>query len=405
MFDPNSPIMALAAKVRGGTLDNALRQKTQGRAEDLEVLGQTFLNRVGPEVNPNEVANRTAARASEVLKGHRDQAGRDMGEALRGRSITPEQTTGLYTDLYNAGEMQVRAPAGEAYREVAESLVGQNGKPITDLQQLSLSLKGMKEAPIVPKPGQAAGRVIGAQDMTQALGSAEAGLGEIAPQFKNANDAFRAYMQGPHKEMTSGPIGSLADKTIANANQQSPFGRLNSLMTGNSPSAIRETGEALNPAGPMAGVDTRVDPNQIARALVQQMLRKGATNPGATLRGPPGSMAEDQFSALLQGRTPGQVAQTLAPLATADRLQGFAGAAGVNELPRMSWTNAIRPFRTADMFMAGKHERDIAKEVSALLADPANIPQLLQIAKINPTVRKALMATGAVMPQVANTQE
>lgn len=405
MFDPNSPVMALATKVRGGLLDNALRQQTQGRAQDLQTLGETFLNRVGPEINPNEVANRVAAKAGEALEGHRAQAGINMGSALRGQSITPRQTTGLYSDLYNAGAAQERAPAGEAYREVAEALVNQQGGPMTDLQQLSLSLKGLKEAPITPKPGQSASRVIGGRDLSNAVSAAEMGLGELSPQFRNANDAFRAWMQGPHRELSSGPVGSLADKTIAGMNTQSPASRLQGLVTGNSPQAIRETAGVLNPAGPLReGVaDTRVDPLEIARALAQQNLRGGATNPGPAVRGLPGSQAERQFSALLEagGQNP---AQTLAPLNVAERLQPFASAAGVNELPKIGMAQFIRPFRSIDMLMTARNERQVQQEIARILANPseANIRQLQAIAQTNPMVRKALTTMSAF---TGDTQE
>jgi hypothetical protein len=220
-------------------------------------------------------------------------------------------------------------------------------------------------------------------------------LGDLSPAFKEGNADFQAFKQGPTAEMRTGPIGSLADKNPLLAGQ-TPIARLEALLQGNTPQTVGGTARTL--ATPELTKGQSVAPTDIARALMQNKLRGGSTDPGQTIRGMEGSQIEQNLSALI-GAGGGNSAHSLAPLAAADKLQSFASPAGINEMPGMQLRQlALRPFRTLDMMTTGRTESAIQREIASILAsqDPAAIQRLREIAMFNPDIRKAITAMSAI---------
>jgi len=392
MFDPNSGVMALAKQIRGSNMNNALRTRTVGRDEDIQRLSDTFQNRIGAPVDANQVANNAANAANGALGVARDARSAGIRNRLgQAPDVTDRDVTGLYSDLYRSGDAQIRPAAGNAYREVAEGLVAQDGSPITNTQQLSLAIKSMRDAPRNPNSRvNNPGANISKGDFEQAVRDAESGFAGFSPDFRGAMDDFRDYSQRVMRPMESGPIGSLADRNPLNAGQ-TPISRLEGLVNGNSPATVEGTGRVLG--NPVLTGNQQVSPADIARAIAQNKLKGAPTNPGQAVRGNAGSPMEDQFGGLLRAADldPNHVTE---PLRVADRLQPFTSAAGISEPPKMNLAQLIRPFRTADMALTGRGIKATNEEISTLLADPANLPRLREIAMFDPNIRRILSARG-----------
>lgn len=398
-FPENDQLLSLAAEARSKNLGNALAQRTQGRGADLDRMGTEFLNRISRrEVDPNQVANRTAQAANQALESTRNQRGEGLANRLHGRVIRPQQVQSLGQDLRQVGGMQAREGARDAYNAVADALIGANGQPITNVQELSLAIKSLKDAAKNPNAPIFAGRGIEARDLREAIQAAEGGLGEFSRAFREGMSDFRHFSQEVLTPERQGPIGSLADRNPLTAGQTS-IDRLTSLMNGNSPGTIEGTARWLgDPAMSPGTQQSRAA--DIARALAQQKLKKGSDNPGNAIRGMEGSDEQRAFEALLRGggRPQNQINDTMQPLRVADRMQPLKGPAGHYEPPTMSLLQGlIRPFRTADMSLTGGRMRGYSDEMARLLANPEGIEELRRIAMFNPEARRMLTARGMLV--------
>ena len=274
---------------------------------------------------------------------------------------------------------------------------GQNGQLITDVQQLSLAIKALKERAKNPNAQTSAGQAINSRDLSEAIRIAEEGLAQVSQPFREGMQEFRDYTNQVLRPQTKGPIGSLMDNNPVTAGQ-TPVSRLNGMVENNSPQTIRNTVRQL--ADPIMTGGQTVTPAEIARALYQQKLARGSQTPGKTVRGEPGSLNDEKLQTLIEasGGNPAQVTQ---PLRAADNLKMDA-AGSVNGLPEMLLRQAVfRPFRTLDMMMTGKTQADINHELARLLAGPVSreqIDALRRIAMFDPNVRRMLTARAAGQP-------
>jgi hypothetical protein len=390
-FPDNSALMSLGEQARSGNLDNALRARTEGRLGDLQGLGKTFMDRIGPEVGIGDVANRTGGAATKILENAKNLRNEGIGNRLMGEAVTPPQVNGIIQDLEFLALQPQRPGQSQAYKDVAQVLKDQYKNPLTKVQDLSFALAELKKRPTNPVGGPQGGVAVGDTDMKIALQTAADQLGMISPNWKDAMKDFRDYSKDVMQPLKEGALGTLADKNPIIAGQ-TPFSRVTGFMEGNSPREIKQA------AGALSRAPEPVNPLDIARALAQQKLKGGSTNPGMDMRGLENSDSQKRFEALLQagGRKPDEI---MAPLATADRLQGFTQRANHFENPEMTGAQAlIRPFRTADMWLTGRAGRKYNDEVARLLANPSheNLIELQKIAMFSPEVRQMLTMRGAI---------
>lgn len=396
-FPENHPLRTLAEEARGGNLANALQARTAGRKEDLQDLGETFLDRIGPQVDPNIVANKAGGAANATLAATKELRSTGVANRLAGETVPAKEVRDIGVSLMLVGRNQARPGAGEAYRTVAKQLLGQDGKPITDVQQLSFAIKELKKNAANPNSPIRAGGAISDVDLGHAISAAEAGLKAASPAFKGAMDDFVDFTRGVIEPQRQGPIGSLSDRNPLIAGQ-TPVSKLEGVLKGNSPQTISSVARTLDDPNLTQG--QTVSPTEIARALAQQRLQSGPTNPGEAMRGNPGSQQEDQFSALLRAGG-NNLSNTLKPLAVADELQGMQGLPNRNEGPQMrGWQAVIRPFRTLDMMLSGQAQRSVQKELAELLADPAKLAELQKAAMFDPNLRRQLSSVGAMLPVI-----
>lgn len=399
-FPGKGRILGLAGKANNTRGGEALAQRLRGREEDLQGLGETTSARIGPPVDPNTVANQAGGAATANILQQKQMLSARLDQLFRGQMVSAPQVFSLYSQLQTAANMAERPAVAQAYREVAARLLNQQGQPITNLQELSYAIKDLKTAaknPMQPPVG-------GAAAMNNAIRDAEQGIGAISPIYRQGMAEF-AQGQQALLGVKQGPLGSLSDKNPLSAGQ-TPVSRMEGLLRGNSPQTVTRTAQELG--SPILTSGQPVAPRDIAQALVQNRLHKGSTNPGKDLRGMPGSGAEANLTALLDAggvNTP----RVMAPLRAADELQKLspAGAAGGLPIPN-SGQLAIRPFRTLDMMLTGKSERDTQREIARLLGgnpDPGIIQELQRIAMFNPAVRRQLSAWGALQGAITNPSQ
>lgn len=396
MFEPGSGVMALASKTRASSPNNALRLQTTNRPGDIQDLANEFLNRIHPPVDPNTVANRASGAANDTLATTRDLRGTGLSNTLAGEVVQPAQVSSLQGDLLSLAKIQDRPDAGNAYRLVAKALTNQNGQPITSVQELSLAIKSLKDAAKNPNSPIFSGAAISGVDLSNAIRSAEAGLGDISPAFKTGMEDFRNFSQSVITPQRQGPIGSLADRNPLVAGQTS-VSRLAGLLSGNSPQTVGGVARTL--ADPVMTGGQTVAPTEIARALAQRTLAKGPANPGAAVRGTEGSDAQQAIEALLQAGG-NDAKNTMLSLSVADRLQPFATPANVSEAPKMQALQlALRPFRTMDMASTGRSINSVNEEVAKILANPSpeNLRKIQEMAMFDPALRKALSAKSGIL--------
>lgn len=388
-FPPGSSIMTLADRARNGTLQNPLRDKTANRAEDLMAAGDEFKRRIGPAVDPNTVANQAGGAATQIeLQAKRAQQAK-IGNTLTNGVMHPMDVADVYNNLLLASQQVAPVNVASAYRQVASKLIGQDGKLLTNLQDLSYAIRDLKRGlknPLLP--------TFGDQNVEKVVGIVDAAFRRKSPLYKKALEDFSEDAAG-RLAIKQGPVGSLADKNPLTAGQ-TPVSRLEGLLSGNSPATVKKTAQEL--ASPLMTNGQPAAPLDIARALAQKKLADRGTNPGADLRGNPGSDKEAAFNALLEAGG-ADVARVNQPLKAADQLQAFAKPAGLNELPKMQWRQALlRPFRTLDMMLTAKNEHGVQEEIAKILSrnDPQAITDLQKLAMFDPNVRKALSLLSGV---------
>lgn len=394
-FPENSAILDVADKARSGNVDNALRQRLEGRPQDLQDLGTEFLNRITKPVDPNTVANKVGDAATNAQLNLKDLRNTGIENRLaKIKPIRPDIIKNIQDDLLYHAKTVNRPGEAEAFRTVANALQGQNGK-LTNVQELSLAIVELRKTASNPNSQIYQSGSVSKRDMEAAIEQVRNKITNERADFGQALNDFEDFSKGPMANTRTGPVGALADKNPLVAGQ-TPVARLEGLLAGNSPKTIKGTARTLNT--PILTRGANVDPAEIARAIGQNRLKLGPTNPGQAVRGNQGSDAEANFNALLEaaGKNPNQVN---APLQTADELQRLSGPSGIQNLPKMTMGQMlIRPFRTLDMALTSGRIEKVNAETARLLADPANLPELQRIAMFNPMLRKALSVRGVIVP-------
>jgi len=402
-FPQGSGVRDLANRVRGGTSSNALKVKMEDRAKDLSGLGDEFLRRIGPPVEANAVAERVAQAANALEQNLNKVKNQAFGNRLDGAAVRPDLVKQLEDALLQEAQREVRGGPKGAYRELAASLRNPDtGALITSTPELSKVLYGfqtqMKNGAILGKGGNS----IAANDMAIPLKNAKEGLETFSPEFAGANADARAFNQGPRTDFAQSPLKKLADRN-PNIIDPTPVGRLNAITDGTSENQIAQLLASLErDPGLLPGQG--VGANEITRAMMQNKLKGAPTNPGAAVRGNPGSATEAQIAQMLTsgGRDPNRVMQ---PLRASDLMQDAATQGGLNSQPKiqpLQWL--IRTLRSADMTVTGRGIEKMDQEIARLLADPKNLAEIQRIAQFDPAIRRQLMLMAPMLGGSVNQQ-
>jgi hypothetical protein len=404
-FPDQNQLLALALEARNNTGGELLKTRTAGRVQDLQNAGEEFLNRVGPPVNPNAVANEVADAANANLGNLRELRTSAVTNRLANKAVPPQAVSQIYAGLLRTARRTQSPEVADAYRQVAQQLVRPNGTDfVTDLQQLSFQLKRLKENP--PTLTASTGRSINANDLKTAIQDAEQHLGRISKDFREAMEDYGSFSRQVVTPAQEGTMGKLADRN-PNVVSPTPASRLENIVRDQGPSPT-QTGGPRNPIqGTMFDLgdssilgNSAVDKKEVARALLQRRLEGGSTNPGETVRGLPGSRLDQNLDELLSsaGVNPAQVKQ---PLQAADLLQNFQGAPGTGgNRPTSALDATARPLRAIGMRASAATQEQYFKEIADALAHPTpeRLRALQEIAMFDPAVRKLLTAQGAMLP-------
>lgn len=393
----NTPLLALANEVRSAKGGERLANRVAGREADLQGLGEEIKRRIGPAVNTSEVAGEVSDAANRVTGSMSQVASTSFGQRLAGRSVPTRRVAEIYRGLKAAGAASQSDAVRAAYDEVADQLVRTtpNGRAfITDLQTLSGQLKRLKDNPLTSNASAA--RKFEHGDIQRAVGDAETMLSGVSPEFKRANEAFAAWKNEVERPVREGIIGKVGDKNPY-LPDPTPAGRLNAIVADQTPQAAREAMQTLGAAG--------ASPQRIAQALVSKKLERGSLDPGATLRGLPGSPAEQTLSAVLRegGGSPSTI---LAPARAADLLQNFKGVQGsTNDLLPSRMAYLAQPFASVkNFFNQAAREKDY-RALAEILSDPRNVSELQRIAMTDPNVRRNLSLAAGVLNFAQNRNE
>jgi hypothetical protein len=401
MFPVGSAPMRLAESARSATPVNPLAAATENRPGDIKALADTFLNRIGPEVNPNTIATQAASSADSFFKNLKQNRGADTRAPMAGVDLPAAEVQGLSQGIGQLAGWQQRKPAQDAYTAVAEAIspnasqLNPHGVPITSLQELSFAVKDLKKAAKNPNSPVSTGQ-ISANDYRQAISQVEDYLYVRQPGYKEAMDNFGAHTEKLLKPAGQSPIGKLSNRNPILAGEQS-VSKLEGLLRGNNAQMVEDTVSDL--ARPKLTGGNTTSPTDIARALAQTKLNAGPLDPGQAIRGTEGSGQQANFEALLRAGG-NNVENTMEPLAVADRLQPFLKSASSNLQPKMSLFQMIRPFRTIDMATSANRTNKANAEVARLLADnsPEAIRRLQEISMFDPNIRRMLMLKSAIPP-------
>lgn len=408
LFPGNHPLLGLAEKTRGEKGGEALAARVANREADLSGLTDRFLNNIGPEVDANTVANKTSA-AAEAL---RENLSNLKNEGFKNR-IAGQQGDPRLLETYLEGSLnkradvsQRRAPAA-AYREIARALRDEKGNLITDIPTLSLELNSLGKKAQEGSLMNTGGTNISSNDLNIPLSFAKKRLGQINRPFEEAMSDAAAFNKGPRMEFSESPLNALADRNPSNA-YPTPASRLNKVLSGNSPAQVESVVKSLA-MDPGLSPQQRVDPSMLARALMQEKLTKGSTNPGQVLRGQEGSQAESQIAALLSagGKNPVEVME---PLRVADRLQNFKGLPGMGTPPeKQSFLGSLlRPFRSGDFLFTDRARTAHNAEIAQMLANPTkeNRAILQRLAQTDPAVAAMLRTMqGTAAPILSSSKD
>lgn len=398
----NAPLQVLTSKYGSMETHNPLRDNLAKRPADLQKLGETTVSRAagtGKPVSPANVMQRLEDAATGAVNNLDEIRSKAILNRLKGKTVSQQDFDAVETALETWGQGQPRTSTQEAVRQVLEQLRSPDGKPILELPQLSLAIKELKRQ--APGVEAATGQKILSKDLRDAIKIAEGELAKVSKDYRESMADFREFSQRVLGPVKQGPIGVVADKRPF-VDDPAPIGGLNRVISGQTPDTVSGVGRVLNT--PQFTQQQNINPREIAAAIIQQRLERGSTDPGRTVRGLPGSRAEENLSALIRSGG-GDATRALAPLQVADEMQSLTKL-GLKGPPEMHWWQyGIRPLRSLDMATTQQGEVRAAAEIAKIMAskDPKMIRQLQEIAMFDPNVRRLL---STVLPaQVGYQQE
>lgn len=398
-----SPLRGLTDKVRNSDLGNPLAVKTQGREQDLEQLGQRFLENLGPKVEPAKVATQLSDSANDFLIGQE----RLRSEAIRNRlsAATPPkplEVFKLYRELASkAKDPKSPSSVSDPYAMVAKELLNKDGSPITDPQQLSFQIKQLKARDSNPLQQNVGGTQITPGFLKDAIKYAEQRLGDIIPEYKAAMGEFRDFTRrGPNSTQTLGDLQNSPIRRMADGNptleSPTPAGKLGILTSPeNAPSTSAGIARLLS--NPMMTQGRTVDPAAVLRGRAQMQLAENPTGVGNLV----GGSTEENIAAVLSAINK-NADDVLAPAKAARELQGsFRQPPNPSEIARMHPLQAaIRLLRTADMTLTRAQQIKYAEQMGSILSQPGGkeiFAELQRLAQHDPAIRQQLATVVPLM--------
>lgn len=423
MVEPISPQLAkvagpLAGVLVGGGVGAAAgspkaRSLEQGAADDTNTLTNMALNRVGPQANTEQVANRAGAASTKLLGDRRQDIRNELTQTMQGMPDIPlADALRIQQGLGAKAASTSLEPDAAAISELARALTSNTARmpggprqmnglagwkqsdipaPLTKPQDLALAVKAFKDNP--PTTAASSGKNISDHQRRNAIGLAEDEFRTAIPGYGPAMDRYGSRMRAEVDSLEAGPLGKLAGKRQFDPDPVNP-GALGQIVSKQSPQAIGETLDLLN------RTDSGVA-QQIARALLQEKVTKAPLAPGRVLRGTEGSLEDQRFGALVKGggADPNRVA---APLSAADKipemLKGGDARSGAREYLGVGASGlTLRGILTPDIFrrMAGKREYYEAIRGLMKTASPEELQQLNRLAIFDPSIKALIAAQGA----------
>jgi hypothetical protein len=411
------------AGLTGAGLGGAKPPEEIGVKRDVGTLTNIGLDRIGPRVDVNAVANRAADAATGAEKNAANLRTQGFSNRLSGETLRGTDTASMYRELLQLAERAGTDSQAQAYREIAASLVRNTSRGqrlITDLPSLSTSIKNFRDNP----PGQNAstGSLIGAKEREIAFKDAQALLEARSVPFSEANKDYSAFSSQVVTPMKEGAIGRMADNSRVGADP-TPVGRLTSLVSGNTPETVISTVRQL--ASPLNGAP--VNPVEIARAIAQKKLESGPVRPDQALFGGNGSAQEEQIAALLtaagrnvEGNSPQRLTSlggvpdnqprgVRPPLQAADTLASSLPAPkGPGEIVSVNPSGvSARGFFRPEWLFGNPQSAEAKAQVQALMANasPEELAQLRRLAMFDPSLRAALSSQAAITSVLMNREK
>jgi hypothetical protein len=373
----------LLGKKGATSLDKAKR--------DTGTLTNVALDRIGPKTSGLDAANDVENAATAFFKDARNNRTEMFAATVAGEKVPKFRVQTIYLGAHRMADAISKTGRGEqadAIRLAADRLKTGDGKTfMTDLQELSLSLKNLKENP--PSLNASTGKQISSKDVDSAIKALEGALEHFAPALERANKVYRTASR--HIDTAAeGPMGKLSDKQPFQADP-APLGKLDAVIQGSDPRQITQTMAALKASG--------ANPEAIARALVEKKLGTGPMSPSQRVFGvTPGAALEDQLSTLIASGGK-DVAHVRKPLDVADRiaenLRGNEG--GLRETLSMGPAGVTTRVLAKPNMLDRAHEGEkIRRELTNILktASPAEIEQLMKLSMFDPKLRTAITLMG-----------
>lgn len=383
----NNSLLALANETRAAKGGEKLAVKVSRREEDLAGLSERALAReLGPRVDTAAVSGKVEDLAGKYLTGIKERISAVLGKDLKALpDLTPGQADFVRQRiLAKAEDVSLPTSDREAFAKMAK-LLGNDDWAQRNLQTLSLDVRtGGKQAAALNAQGASN---INRTAWEKAKNEVETLIGGFRPGYRDAQDAYKASMQSAYNPELEGSMGKIAGMRPSVIGPDDP-NRVSAIVTKQSPETIPATIEKLR------GVDAAVGPSniqqQIARAITQEQMAKGSSNPSAVFRGQPGSLAGERTNALIEAGG-GNPARFNESLDVADLLQNFKGLQGTtNDLPQSKMSFLAQPFASLKyMFNQAAREKDYQR-IADILSDPNKLGELRKIAMFDPQVRKDL---------------
>lgn len=434
LFPGKNGLTALAEEVRGNKGGELLRNRVAGRGEDLAAL--TDLAR-GPDVAPAEVAARaakTSDRALDNLRGFRTTSyGGQFQQNPLGAWMDPntasEAQLALARNLASDPSRGQSRLYRDAFEQLAEAAVHPDPAIIPQPPQASVQVTPKttstgatikhRTTVLTPQPplqvpvGKSdvlaasgelkqvqrntnpltatGGKLIDAHATGEGYGLVNDVLKDANPNYGRAEKAYQAISDALVNPATRGPLGIMSGRAFSE-NAPVPTARLAGMYEGQSPQMVERTQLGLNRLDPGIG-------QQIAAAIIRQKLAKGAMDVGNTLRGQPGSPAEQNLVAMVRGGG-GDANELQRVMHASDQHQRYLGEPGHPSPDVSVWSRLIRPFRAFDLALSGMGVEGARQRIAEILAsgDQQGLAQLRAAAMFDPSIRRELSLAASVSP-------
>lgn len=419
-FPQDSAVVALGERARNSTLENPLRTQTQGRMDDIDAIIKGAIEAAGPRTgSPMERVIAIKEAAKQRLKDARARSNapydqlRDLSDipdsVLMQKIVAMEQAAG------KSG--QTSADAG-AMKAIIAALLDENNPtqrlrpgpkntlnlvdeagPQRRPEALSVNIAefSTKDANLMAKPGAQ----ISPRAEKGAQSAASAMVADLpapwGPAYQDARARGSARREKLYEPLKEGPVGKLAGMN-PNSTMEPGLGVLDNIWKGRDEAEILRIVKQLEKGAKGSTSGT-------ARSIVENKASTTPTDKVPQAIRPQNDLpATNAFNKLID-RTGGDSKKFNTNLDVAEELARRGTSSNISEPPTMGLSQLIRPFRTIDMALSGKREKDIQNEIAALLADRSKLAELQKIAMFDPNARRILSLITPLMGQMGSSSQ